>query len=67
MITLNLVVALALIVGPWAGIARALAVSERHRTDLAHTAPARLAAKTVPWRSPPDNRVLPELPQAGRG
>ncbi|MDT4979733.1 MAG: hypothetical protein QOG07_1612 [Pseudonocardiales bacterium] len=59
----NLVVALVLIAVSWVAIARALAVWDRRRPDLAALASVRLAAKTAPWRSPPPNRVLSSLPE----
>jgi hypothetical protein len=65
-IDMNLVVALVLIAGPWLAITRVLAASTR-LTDPSAEAPARLAAKTVPWRPPPPNRVLPTRPRAEPG
>jgi hypothetical protein len=61
MINGSLIIAVALIGSLWVAVAVALALSTR-RNGPAESAPARLAAKSAPWRAQPDNRVLPSLP-----
>ncbi|MDP9093814.1 MAG: hypothetical protein M3N95_12995 [Actinomycetota bacterium] len=57
MINVDLILALATIGASWFALARVLARSLR-ADELFDTPEGRLAAKTAPWREPPDNRTI---------